>query len=68
MVQQVLVNDPLFLIQISGELVNYIYLVMLVLNLTELLQSDTNPLDHIVEFGMINYHVVLLLDFFKCID
>ena len=67
-VQQVLVNDPLFLIQISGELVSYIDLVVFVLNLTELLQSDTNPLNHIVEFGMINDHIVLLLDFFKCFN
>jgi len=41
MLYQVLVDYPLLLKEISGQLVLYVDLVMLILNLSKLLQRDT---------------------------
>ena len=65
MVQQVLVDHPLLLIQVPGELIRDVDLVVLVLDLAELFQCHAHAFKHLVELGSVDDYLAVFLGLFE---
>ena len=61
MVNQVLIYDTLLIVEISGQLINDVHLIMLVLNLPKLLKSHSDLLDHLIELWPFDTDLAIFL-------